>query len=132
MRLYYNNIAYLLAERKIEEKLKELLVLQSRDKLDRNSMIRLEKIINRRERDRRERERERGIKKQDKMTIKLNEEEYNFEEEDYDFEDKKRILEEEMLKRSLENDDEIFLQLEDIYRKQEKNMGYDNSKYRKK
>ena len=70
--------------------------------MDKNTRNKIERIINRRERERKERE------KFMNMIIYLEEEDYNEGEE---------ILKEE-LRRKLEQDDEILEILEEIYRKQ--------------
>jgi hypothetical protein len=45
---------------------------------------------------------------------------------------KRFMLLQQELQRSLENDDEILAQLEDIYKKQEETLGYGRSEYSKK
>ena len=112
-RLYYDKMSYVLAEKRIEELLTELKNLSLREKLDTKSKNRLERIINRRERERKERERFLIGSKQ-KLIIHLDEE---------DYEDTDKILQEE-LQRELEKDDETLLILEEIYAQQRIELGF--------
>jgi len=107
-RLYYDKMSYILAEKKIEELLSELKNLSLRDKLDKISKNRIERIVNRRERERKQRE------KLVKTIVELDEE---------DFEAGEKYLQEE-LERELEKDDDILLILEEIYTQQDRILGY--------
>ena len=94
--LYYEKMSYILAEKKIEEMLSELEKIKNRDKMDKNTILQIERIINRRER-------ERKREKFKDMIIYLGEEDYT----------------EEDVRKKLEEDDKILTILEEIYRKQE-------------
>ena len=102
-RLYYDKMSYILAEKKIEELLSELLSLKEKEKMDLRTIHRVERIIYRRERERRERD-------EFKMIISLD---------DDDYKDVDNILEED-LRRELEKDDDILIQLEEIYEQQKR------------
>ena len=88
-RSYYNNMSYILIENKIDELLNELKLLSLKDKISVRDKNNLEKIILRRERDRKERE-----NRIQQIIIHLDEEDYETEEDLKPTEDDKRILSE--------------------------------------
>jgi hypothetical protein len=108
-RLYYDKMSYILAEKKIDELLSELNKLNLRDKLDKISKNRVERIVNRRERERKERE-----KRIQNIIIHLDDEDYAEAER----------IEKEDLQRELEKDDDLLLQLEEIYEEQRRVLGF--------
>jgi hypothetical protein len=151
MRFYYNTVSYLLAEQKIEEIKNEIIMLLERgatlehsvekNKIQKQLQRQIEKIKFTRNKEKHKRENfkmeiQREARKiRDKRERREGKKEINtridLDSEDEEYTKRFMLLQQE-LQRSLENDDEILAQLEDIYKKQEETLGYGRSEYSKK